>query len=347
MPPRSGGTNQLRVFCFVLSGFAGQNETTMTEGLIVFTSTHVEDRFLECLGCTRVNNARSVFINNYRVQKYHLVGAVYNETVIRSGNVLERAARLRDRLGGGPVYIVDCPGSAGAINNLFTVNSLQDVVRHFQVNPSPTQCDTLKQLLEDARQPETLRTMMNPETPGDAETEFANQFFGALSRGRHMRPPDADLFQGSTAVFLLQGGDRFAIVHNADGDEDADFRLAQQLSMQEEVVPPAPAAREGQKRRRTTPGTWQSVLKEAEPLAPGCAACITCHSFRASICFDCGHQVMCDNCVREMCELPGVRVACPICRCESDGILRPVTSAIDILPGEAGGDVKTPTQRKK
>lgn len=298
---------------------------TDTEGLLVFTSTRVEERFLECLGCTRVANTRSTFVLNHRVQKYTMRGVVYNETVIRTGDVMERAQRLGQRLGGVRVYVVDVPPPAsggGRNTNLVTVNTVQDVITHFQLTLTASQCNTLKEMFE--HQPQTLRNMVNPETPGDAETEFANRFFGALSRGQPMRAPDADLFQGNTAVFLLQGGERFAIVHD---DEDVDFRIAQELSMREDFVPP-PEAGERKRPRRNTPAAWQSVLKDAEPITPGSASCITCHAHRASICFDCGHQVMCDQCVRQMCELPGVRVACPVCRCETECILRPVTSEV-------------------
>lgn len=298
----------------------------MSEGLIVFTSHQVEEQLLQCLGCTRVPNARGAYVNRYYVQKYRMQGAVYDETVIRASGVVGKAQRLKERLGCANVYIVDMRETSSEISlpqGIFIVNTLQDVVARFQLRLSATQCEQVKRLLENEHQPQTLRNMENPETPGDAERHYADQFFVALSAGRHMRPPDVDLFQGNTAVFLLQGGERFAIVHNSD--EDADFRIAQQLSLQEEQ--PNSTKRT---RRNTTPPTWQTVLKEPDALSTGCAACITCRAHRASICFaECGHQVMCDACVRQMCELPGVRRACPVCRCEFETILRPVLSEVE------------------
>jgi len=298
----------------------------MVEGLVVFTSNHLEERVLDCLGSTREHNERIRFENGYAVSKYNIKGAVYNVAVIRGNNPVGRATSLVAKLGGGMVFFVD-PRSYTNANDLVPPNvkkidSVASAVEAFQLRLSPTECEQLKNILENNHNAVTMRNYVNPETPGEAEQEFANRFFSAASSGRHTHAPDSDLFQG--AIYFLPAG-RVAVVQNSS-DEDSDFLLAQQLSLQQDQPSSSSVSHERRKRIRKTPATWESVLKQAEPITSGLPVCVACHSHRASICFDCGHQVMCDECVRQMCQLPGVRRACPVCRCESETILRPICS---------------------
>lgn len=305
----------------------------MVEGLVVFTSTTIEDRVLECLGSTRQSNERTRFENGYTISKHNIKGSVYNVVVIRGTTPVARSVQLVNKLGGGAVFLVE-PG-VNSINepvpaNVKVINSVASAVEAFRLRLSPNECEQLKTILEENCNVTTMRNYMNPETPGDAEEQFANRFFLSARLGQHVRAPDADLFQG--AIYFLPAG-RVAVVHNSSSEEDADFLLAQHLSLQQDQPTSSSSSstpsKRGTKRVRKTPPTWESVLKQAEPIAPGLAVCVTCRSYRASICFDCGHQVMCDECIRQMCQLPGVRRACPVCRCESETIIRPILSEVE------------------
>lgn len=305
----------------------------MMKGLVVFASHTVEDQVLECLGSTRVPHERTRFENGYAVSKHNIKGHVYNVAVIRGMNSVTRAVQLANKLGGGLVFLVYSQNEIDEHRspmppNVKMISSVAAAVEAFQLRLSPTECEQLKSILEKDHVAVTMRNYVNPETPGDAEQQFANRFFSAAGRGRHVRAPDSDLFQG--AIYFLPAG-RVAVVHNSSSDEDSDFLLAQHLSLQEEQPTPSSSSSSsrGIKRLRKTPPAWESVLKQAEPITPGLPACVACHSNRASICFDCGHQVMCDECVRQMCQLPGVRRACPVCRCESETILRPILSEVE------------------
>lgn len=81
-------------------------------------------------------------------------------------------------------------------------------------------------------------------------------------------------------------------------------------------------------RRRMCP-KWQDVLKEATAAQMGEAMCITCCEKAASVCFvPCGHQIMCDNCVKIMWEAADIDKKCPVCACVPNSIVRPVTSQV-------------------
>lgn len=57
----------------------------------------------------------------------------------------------------------------------------------------------------------------------------------------------------------------------------------------------------------------------AEPAQIGDPLCIACSNMKATICFDCGHQVYCDECV-----LKDEKKMCPICRHVWKTIVRPI-----------------------
>jgi hypothetical protein len=202
------------------------------------------------------------------------------------------------------------------------LSCVRDISGMLNTTLSPVECDALQKLF-DAYVPSSFE---NPETLGEAETEFANQFFANVAAGRRTRAPDPDMFQG--AVFFMPNSGRITIVHNSSSssdEDDANLQAALDASMNhpQPYISDTPP----REKKRRVPPTWLSVLKTPEPIVAGAPSCIACHSHRASICFvDCGHQVMCDACVRQMCEMPGVSKACPVCRCESECILRPVVS---------------------
>lgn len=298
----------------------------MLKGLIIFTSQHDEGKVMDILGFSPVQNSRSRFECGYRVQKYNVKGSEFYATVIRTSDVAARAKKIGQRCGNCPVFIFPASGvrlptspplsgGAGGVSQLSCVNDVAAMLGGVVL--SPVECNALQQLF-DAYEPHEF---VNPETPGEAETEFANQFFANLSAGRRTRAPDPDLFQG--AVFFMPSQGRITIVQNSSSDDDDQTNLQAAIDASMNVVEP-----ERVRQKRKVPPTWLSVLKEPEPIVPGMPSCITCYSYRASICFvDCGHQVLCDVCVRRMCEI--ANKACPLCRCESECILRPVVSEVE------------------
>jgi hypothetical protein len=297
----------------------------MLKGLVVFTSQHDEAKVTEILGFSLVHNSRSRFEDGYRIQKYNVKGSEFYVTIIRSFNVAQKAKKLARKLGNCPTfvfppsgYILPSPSQEEGVKTLSCVN---DVFTMIGTAFSPVECNALQQLF-DAYTPNVFE---NPETPGEAETEFATQFFSNMNSGRRTRAPDPDLFQG--AVFFMPSQGRITIVQNSSSDED-DTNL--QAAIDASMNYTQPIREESPEKKRRVPPTWKSVLREPEPIVVGAPSCITCHTHRASICFvDCGHQVMCDLCVRQMCELPGVRKTCPVCRCASECILRPVVSEVE------------------
>lgn len=305
----------------------------MLKGLIIFTSQHDEGKVMDILGFSPVQNSRSRFEYGYRVQKYNVKGSEFYATVIRASDVASRAKRLGQRCGNCPVFIFppsglppppQAGGEAHPPKVLLCVNDVATMLG--VVSLSPVECNALQQLF-DAYEPQEF---VNPEAPGEAETEFANQFFANVAAGRRTRAPDPDLFQG--AVFFMPSQGRITIVQNSSSDDDDQTNLQAAIDASMNYAQPIhdDADHPRVRQKRKVPPTWLSVLKEPEPIVAGMPSCITCHSHRASICFvDCGHQVMCDMCVRQMCELPGVRKTCPVCRCESECILRPVVSEVE------------------
>lgn len=82
------------------------------------------------------------------------------------------------------------------------------------------------------------------------------------------------------------------------------------------------------RRRRMCP-KWQDVLKESTLAQTGEAMCITCCDKAASVCFvPCGHQIMCDDCVKTMWEASDIEKKCPVCTRVPRSIVRPVTSQV-------------------
>lgn len=300
----------------------------MLKGLLVFTSQHDETKIMDILGFSPVQNSRSLFENGYRIQRFNVKGSEFYCAVIRASDYTQRAKKLGTKLGNCPVFVFP-PSHSSSLNpqdsngGVKLLSCVRDISGMLNTTLTPVECQALQQLF-DAYVPSSFE---NPETLGEAETEFANQFFANVAAGRRTRAPDPDMFQG--AVFFMPNSGRITIVHNSSSsnssEDDANLQAALDASMNhpQPYISDTPP----REKKRRVPPTWLSVLKTPEPIVAGAPSCIACHSHRASICFvDCGHQVMCDACVRQMCEMPGVSKACPVCRCESECILRPVVS---------------------
>lgn len=300
----------------------------MAEGLFVFTTHRVEQKVMACLGFSPME-AHGREENGYTIQKYHVKGVVYYKTVIRASNVVGRAKKLQQKLGNNlRVFIISPRGLVQPLlvppAGIQVISSIADFSALFQIPLTPAECNELQEVFSE-HQPTTQRNMVNSETTGEAEIEFSNQFFSAVRAGRHIPAPDSDMFRG--AVFFTPNTESITIVQTSSDEDETQLRRALEISM----YYPQPIQEESpEKRRRVTPASWLSVLKNPEPSSPGYPNCIYCESHRATICFvPCGHQVMCDSCVRQMCELPDVRKICPCCRGHPDEICRPIISEIE------------------
>lgn len=137
--------------------------------------------------------------------------------------------------------------------------------------------------------------------------------------------------EAATAAAVMSLDDIFepaAPWNNAEGvdddDESAQLERARQLSLEVAEREQQAAA---QVRVRLREG-WDQVLREkSETLAVGDPVCVVCLSNRAAICLvECGHQVMCDECVRVMFSRVDVAHKCPVCSAECHIIARPILS---------------------
>lgn len=110
-------------------------------------------------------------------------------------------------------------------------------------------------------------------------------------------------------------------------DDQDQLALAQTLSLESYES----SSNDQPKKKRSLPADWPCVLKPAVLLSSSSvsheAVCLTCTEKVATVCFvPCGHQVLCDDCVRTMWEMQGVARKCPVCTQEPESIVRPVTS---------------------
>lgn len=118
--------------------------------------------------------------------------------------------------------------------------------------------------------------------------------------------------------------------HMEDEEDDVELNRAIRASQQLEVDRQAALS---QIRLSLAEG-WESVLKEkSEPKQVGQPLCIVCLESRASICLvECGHQVMCDECVRIIWSRADVAHSCPVCQARCSIITRPITSEVEQAP---------------
>lgn len=175
------------------------------------------------------------------------------------------------------------------------------------------QSNDLRMLLLQDHQP---RRVPVPVMPGVRSQAYADAFFEAMREGRHLEPPPADLFSSVMVTDFRVYSDFGQGIANEAYDAAA-FERAQTESM----AAPAPAP----PRREPIPTDWERVLKQAVVARPHDPCCIVCTDNRATICFvECGHQIMCDDCVRTMCQTAGVRRECPSCRAPMGHLIRPM-----------------------
>ena len=113
-----------------------------------------------------------------------------------------------------------------------------------------------------------------------------------------------------------------------DPEEEEDDRfLRMAIRQSEEEESRRLKALENAKQKLQT--GWENVLKKSEPTKRGRPGCVVCLESEATICLvECGHQVMCDGCVREIWTRSSLAKACPVCKAACTMITRPIWSAI-------------------
>jgi len=106
-------------------------------------------------------------------------------------------------------------------------------------------------------------------------------------------------------------------------DDDRFLRMAIRMSQEEEA-----RRREAlENAKQKLQDGWEEVLKKSTPKKKGRPVCIVCLVSEATICLvECGHQVMCDECVREIWTRSSLKKACPVCQTECTMITRPIWS---------------------
>jgi hypothetical protein len=123
-----------------------------------------------------------------------------------------------------------------------------------------------------------------------------------------------------------------AIFNHMEDDEDNDVELNRAIRASRQLEVDRQAAL-SQIKLSLAEG-WESVLKDkSEPKQVGQPLCIVCLESRASICLvECGHQVMCDECVRIIWSRADVAHSCPVCQAPCSIITRPITSEVEQPP---------------
>jgi hypothetical protein len=200
----------------------------------------------------------------------------------------------------------------------------------------------------------TLMLCFHPELPSDGKRSsdlenYSNpsalrvfQFMGVTN------PSDQELAELQRVVPIgipedvqrplvpaMMNFDAFVAHFGGNGEGLSEIEEALRASMvQYEQVREARA-----KERVPVPKTWEQTLAaHSEPVEPNQPVCVVCIDKKATVCFvDCGHQVACDDCVREMWSRVDVAHECPVCKSPVSRILRPYWSAssavaVDVEP---------------
>lgn len=224
----------------------------------------------------------------------------------------------------GPILLFDRTIKQSDISdNMYIVDNIEILEVMLNIHISPQNKEALRKLLLEDYKPIKFPTRV-PQ--GQEEMAYADRFIEAMREGRHIEPPDAHMFTRRMVLHnptvLMTPTDVTIIEGSNEDDDDIDFLRAQDESLHHHDGGGGGGERT-QKTRKLNP-EWNAVLKTSEIAVTGDPICVACHEMRASILFiQCSHQVMCDNCVRKMFELPGVERTCPVCREPCDQLNRP------------------------
>ncbi len=152
------------------------------------------------------------------------------------------------------------------------------------------------------------------ERPNDDATR-------AMTR-RALGSPLRIVFRTARAIFEQQQRNGIGMVD----DDDTELQAALLESERADQERRAAAA----KVRIPFKREWSAIVHEqGDDVVPGQPVCLVCPDKRASICFvDCGHQVLCDACVRTIWERTDLKHECPTCRSACTQVARPIVSSL-------------------
>ena len=268
-----------------------------TSSLLCFESFFVRDRFFQLLRWRQKEGA-SMLVENNHIDTYEDNAQVCRSCVIRVAG--GKAAFLRE-VQLLATHFAQVVVFHGLIRELDT-NAIGPLV---SANPSVGDIERAFSIVLSNEQRERYTQLIVPPLPRPAifQTTFQQRLIAHIQEGQEVT---------LEAIF------------NAPSEDDL-LEQALQASRDHEEARQQSLART---RVRLQEG-WETVLRDAEPLVEGQPLCIVCLCNRASICLvECGHQVMCDACVRVMWTRADVKHNCPVCQAECAIITRPITSQV-------------------
>lgn len=332
-------------------------EECIRDPFLCFTSAFVESKTL-CHMNFKKEETFSLTLSNTSISKWVKFGvAVFSCCVRVPGGNVGILKKIRDlsNVFVGPILVFDngmspahCQ-SAGVnrIDRVIIVRDTSDIINNLpQSHPlSGDQRVLLRQTLFERRR--RLFPEAGPPPQQQAEQAYADLFVEAFIERRFIEAPPPEMWANPSGVFMQMVMFPHALEHGQHQDDtNDDFARAQTASMEEyerererrasNLENPRPTRRQRTRQPNATrqpkptrklPQEWPSILKEARPAEDGDCVCLTCVDMAATICFvPCGHQALCDNCVKKMWEMPGVQRKCPLCNAVPDSIVRPVTT---------------------
>lgn len=329
----------------------------MNHPLLVFSAFNFRDELFRTIHHHENSNEPSRFINELRVDSYAYDDASlteYNETnlyscTIRARSKIQFLQELHHLKNLFPVIFVyhetiDAQELATVGSNLAMCPAINDLERVCGLQLNDEQRERYNTLVTQRLEPRPflLQPGMRqaiitgyrsyaPQPPSPhplfREAEPRNDLDFIFS-------PDAPWNQGGGPEYIHiigGGGGGFQ-----DNDDDQLLQIALDRSRQEEERQQEALSRARVKLQEG----WRDVLKKSEDAVPGQPVCVVCLTSHASICLvDCGHQVMCDECVEIMWTRVDVNHACPVCKKECTIITRPIVSKVE--------EEEAPPPRKK
>jgi hypothetical protein len=281
--------------------------------LICFTSEHRRQRFLSIIGWTQTNS-RIRLVDGWDANAWRHQGRVFYELLAEQPGGQEALWLLLQKLRASRKVsrVIAFKRDLGEtetrrIAGILAVSSVEGLRKALGLRFDPIVCAQFQQEFFEEAIPVPPRRV----TMADREQAYADRFVENLVSGRRAAEPiPAGLFGRMRTIWngpVVNGPVAFEVDSiELDGTEGqvATFRLS----------PP----------RQAVP--WEKTLKAAELAQQGDPVCVSCLVNRASVCYDCNHQALCDDCVRRI--LPNR--ACVVCRNECATISRPILTASEM-----------------
>lgn len=231
---------------------------------------------------------------------------------------------LSDRCGAAYVTTLRIPGGKDAfhrsINNLWTKHGAATVMLCFHPE-LPNDAHNTNGTMYANPSASYIFHLMNVNNPSDEEMATLTRAIPA-GNGRGRRPV-THMFIDMLRAFSIPPQD-----HEQEEDDD-DGAGGLEAAMRASMAHYEQMREQRAKERVPVPKTWEQTLAaQSEPAEPNQPVCVVCLDKKATVCFvDCGHQVTCDDCVREMWSRVDVAHECPVCKADVTRILRPYWSA--------------------